>query len=349
MSRSSDVDRLLRQARKDGLQVEPHRGKWRVTNTETGAQVFIPPQGVGRGLHNLRSELRRLASPPPMAAAVQTDPPAEEEPVAMPVPKLLDIAASQGVKVTVHGGLLHVAGPVEAEPVARRVRDRGEEVLAYLNPLTKKEDDVAQVRDIARIDHPAPIKNVATDAQAVWQIIRDLARLQGDQEGTNAGVTGRIWRGALTRVMREARPDWPDDYRRDVSLFLERTGHMRCQSRNAKPDPIWWVRDSWDDGGLTVERVVPSPADVAKAAKKTPSVPAPPDGPVPSLDMPDPLAMLTAVAQRVRDAEKRAEEAEELLAEALAENEQLRAERDAYKAKVDEISNAFRVLAGGSQ
>lgn len=341
VSRTRDVDVLVRDARKAGLVVEQHGTKWKVTNPDTGGLAFIPLQGTGRSLANIRAELRRLAEPPaPMMAAVQ---PAtvQEEAVGWPIEQLLDHAAQQGVRVEVRGGLLHVSGPVDAEPFARLLRDREADVVAHLNPPTEGDTSVPRIRDTARIDHPAPIRDVAGDAEQVWQVIRGLAQTQGDEHGLNAGVRGVLWRGALNRVMRETRSDWPDDYRKDVSAYLERTGHAKCQSRHANP-PVWWVRSEWDDGGLTVTKTTPARAK-PKAAGTNGAKPA---APLPEVG--DPLALLTAVAQRVSDAEKRAADAEELLTEALEDNERLRAERDQYKAKVDEIAGAFRVLAGGT-
>jgi hypothetical protein len=334
---------LLREARKSGLVVEQHGSKWRVTNPETGGLAFVPTQGAGRSLHNIRAELRRMAEPPaPMVAAVSPPAP-EEDAMGWPIEQLLTLAEQQGVKVDVRGGLLHVSGPVECEPFARLVRDRETDVLDHLNPPTESEEPMPRVGDVARIDIPAPIADVAADARQVWQVIRGLAATQGDEKGLNAGVAGVLWRGAMGRVMRETHPEWADDHRRDISTYLERTGHTKCQSRHANP-PVWWIRSEWDDGGLTVTKTTPKPAAKPKTAAANGAKPA-----VTLPDVGDPLALLTAVAKRVSDAEQRAADAEELLTEALAENEQLRAERDQYKAKVDEISNAFRVLAGGSQ
>ncbi|MEU6725561.1 hypothetical protein ABZ917_17785 [Nonomuraea wenchangensis] len=339
MSATRDVDVLLKDARKLGLKVEMHGSKWRVTNEESGGQAFVPTKGQGRSLANIRAELRRLADrPAPMVAAV-APPGIEEDAVGWPIEQLLTLAEQQGVRVDVRGGLLHVSGPVEAEPFARLLRDREADVLHHLNPTHESETSVPKIRDVARIDHPAPARDVAADAQEVWRTIRDLARHQGDEQGLNAGVPGVLWRGAMARVMRETRPEWADDYRREVSVFLERSGHARCQSRDARP-PVWWIRSEWSSGDLKVTKTTPKPAK-PKANGAEPAVALP--------DVGDPLAMLTAVAKRVSDAEQRAADAEELLAEALAENETLRTERDQYKAQVEEIGKAFRVLAGGSQ
>jgi hypothetical protein len=343
VSATRDVDVLLRDARKAGLKVEMHGSKWRVTNEETGGQAFVPTRGAGRSLANIRSELRRLSSPSPMVAAV--NPSLEEDAVGWPIEQLLSMAEQQGVRVEVRGGLLHVSGPVDAEPFARLIRDRERDVLAHLNPSTESEDSVPRIGDVARINHPAPIRDVAGHAFHLWDIMRDLAREQGGERGLNAGVDGLVWRGAMGRVMREAYPDWDDSYRREVSVYLERTGHMKCQSRNARP-PVWWIRSEWCDGDLKVTKTTPKPPAKPKTVSTNGAKPA---AAATLPDVGDPLAMLTAVAKRVSDAEQRAADAEELLAEALEENERLRVERDQYKAQVEEIGNAFRVLAGGAK
>lgn len=347
VSSTRDVDVLLRDARKAGLRVEMHGSKWRVTNADTGGQAFVPTKGAGRSLANIRSELRRLAEPPaPMVAAVSAPP--QEDAMGWPIEQLLGHAQSQGVRVEVRGGLLHVSGPIDSEPFARLLRDREPEVLAHINPSSRDETPMPQIGESARIDHPTPARNVAADARDLWQIIRDLARTQGDERGMNAGVPGVHWRGALTRVMREAKPDWPDDYRKDVSIHLERTGHMKCQSRNASP-PVWWVLPEWNDGDLKVTKTAPKPAKPKANSAK-------PASPVALPDMGDPVALLKAVAKRVSDADQRAEAADqrveeaELMVTALEEeNERLRGERDEYKAQVEQINNAFRMLAGGSK
>ena len=248
MSATSDVDQLLREARKSGLTVEAHGTKWRISN-QAGGQAFVPSKGAGRSLANIRAEIRRLAVPAPMVAAV-TPNTLEEDAVSWPIEQLLTLAEQQGVRVDVRGGLLHVSGPVEAESFARLLRDREADVLAHLNP---QEETVPSIRDVARIDIPAPIYDVAADSRNVWEVVRGLAKAHGDEHGLNAGVPGVLWRGALNRVMRETHPSWPDDYRKDVSALLERTGHMKCQSRHANP-PVWWIKSEWDDGGLVVTK-----------------------------------------------------------------------------------------------
>lgn len=337
---TKDVDVLIKEARQAGLRVELHNGKWRVSSDRSDGQAFIPTRATGRGLANARSAIRRLAEPPaPMAAAVNPKN-LEEDAVGWPIEQLLSLAEQQGVRVEVRGGLLHVSGPVEAEPFARLLRDREGDVLSHLNPSTESEAPMPRVGDMARIEHPSPLVDVAADARNLWEIIRGLARTQGDQRAENAGTPGVYWRGALGRVMREAKPDWDDLYRKDVSLYLERSGHLKCQSRNANP-PVWWVLPEWNDGDLKVTKTTPKPAK-PKPAEANDVKP-----PVSLPDVGDPLAMLTAVAKRVSDAEQRAEEAELMVAALEEENDRLRGERDDYKRQVEEIGNAFRVLTGG--
>lgn len=257
MSGAKEVERLIRDARKAGLTAEPHGWKWHVRNPATGAQMSVPVQGVGRSLSNLRAELRRLAEPQaPMVAATNTTP--KETAVAWPIEELIHQAGQQGVRVNVRGGLLQVVGPVEAEPLARLVRDRAPEVIAHLNPPNQEDELMPKIRDMARI--ATPVDDLASDAQAVWSILREKAKADGDEPGTNAGSAGVLWRGARDRVLREVAPEWDADYRQRIGQYLEQTGHAKCQSRHATP-PIWWIAESWNDGGLTVaKRPTPKPA-----------------------------------------------------------------------------------------
>lgn len=339
---TKDVDVLIREARQAGLHVTLNNGKWHVTSDRSEAHAFIPTRATGRGLANARTAIRRLAGPPaPMVAAVNPAP-VEEEAVSWPIEQLLTLAEQQGVKVEVRGGLLHVSGPVDAEPFARLLRDREADVLDHLHPSTGSETSVPRLGDVARIDLPASARDVASDARSVWLVIRGLAKTQGDEKGLNAGVPGVLWRGAMGRVMRETHPEWADDYRRDISTYLERTGHAKCQSRHANP-PVWWIRSEWSDGDLKVTKTTPKTPAKPKTAEANGAKP------TPLPDVGDPLAMLTAVAKRVSDAEQRAADAEELLADALEENDRLRAERDQYKAQVEQINSAFQILRGGLQ
>jgi hypothetical protein len=258
MSRIKDVDALIREARVAGLKVEPHGAKWRVTNPKTGGQAFVPNQGAGRSLANIKAELKRLASPPaPMVAATTTS--AEEDLAEKAfaggdLQSLMKAALNSGVRMRISGGLLHVTGPPDAEPLARLLRNRERDVLALLDPPDEKELSMPKIRDIAHISTRP--ENVAKDAQALWEILREKAREDGDEPGTNAGVDGVLWRGARDRVVREMCPDWPADYRREIGLYLEQTGHAKCQSRHANP-PIWWIAQTWNDGGLAVRKTTP--------------------------------------------------------------------------------------------
>lgn len=244
---TKDVDVLIREARNAGLRVELVNGKWRVTSDTSDGQAFIPTRATGRGLANARSAIRRLADPPaPMVAAV--NPTLEEDAVGWPIEQLLAMAEQQGVRVEVRGGLLHVSGPVDAEPFARLLRDREADVLDHLNPSTESENSVPKIGEVARISGRLP-----SDAKAVWEILRENAANAGDEAGTNAGIDGVLWRGARDPVLRTLGPEWSKEYRADIGSYLEQTGHAKCQSRHATP-PIWWIADVWNDGSLTVTK-----------------------------------------------------------------------------------------------
>lgn len=336
---SKEAKALVRDAQRLGLKVELKGDRWHVTTPHSTEQAFLPIMITGRAVDNYRAHIRRIA--PPMVAAVAPEP--QEEPaMGWPIEELISQAGKQGVRITTKGGVLSVSGPVDAEPLARLLRDRGVEVLAHLNPPTE-ELPVPKISEIAVVEGDLPGRDVTVDARRLWQVIRGLAATQEHPPGQNAGAVGAIWHGALLRVVKEAFSDWDDDWRRDVSTYLERSNHMKCQSRSATP-PIWWVRESWNDGGLTVTKpAAKAPAKTAaKAAVKLPAA-------LPLLDVTDPLAMLTAVAKRVSDAEARAGEAELMVAMLEEELEKVRGDRDQYKAQVEQINDAFRMLAGGSK
>ena len=345
---AKEAKALIRDAEKAGLTVEQRGDRWHITNPATNSQAFMPLTVTGRSVANYRSQIRRIrTAPAPMVAATQ--PAQQQEPdVAMPIEELLDLAERQGVRVDDRGGVLRVSGPVEAEPLARLIRDRSAEVLTHLNPPVE-ETSVPKISDTATITGTAPVRDVAADARRLWQVIRGLAATQDHPAGQNAGVAGAIWHGALLRVVREAFSDWDADWRRDVSAYLERTNHMKCQSRSASP-PVWWVRESWDDGGLTVTKTAPkTPAKTApKAAAKPKQTPAAPALPAALPGVADLMTMLTAVGKRVSDAETRADEAELMVAMLEEELTTVRGERDAYRAQVEQINSAFQMLAGGT-
>ena len=209
MSRKSDVDALMREARELGLSTERHGMKWKVTNPATGDHKFLPAQGSGRSLLNIRSDIRRLAGPSPMEAAVAA--PADGSGLAghafaeWSVADLLELAEHQGVKVRERGGYLSITCDVDAEPVARLLRDREAEVLAHLNPQTSGEEVMARIADTARVTRK---KDTAGDAEALWDLITDeefiaalAARLKGgpgaseriaELETANAALRSRI-------------------------------------------------------------------------------------------------------------------------------------------------------------
>lgn len=174
---SREVDELIREAKRYDLKVEKVGYRWEVTNPAKKADpVYIPTSGVGHSLSAVRRQLRELAEPPnPMVTAI-AGPPAESELAerafsTWSVAELLKLAGQQGISVRYSGAVLHVVGPMDAEPVARLLRDRADDVIAHLNPNPPtKEDDVAQVRDIAKVTQS---KRLAADAQALGDLATD--------------------------------------------------------------------------------------------------------------------------------------------------------------------------------
>ncbi|MEO3856144.1 hypothetical protein [Acrocarpospora sp. B8E8] len=262
---SREVDELIRQAKRDGLKAERVGYRWEVSNpAKPGAPLSIPASGVGHSLSAVRRELRLLAEKPnPMVAAVSglpTERDLTERALSdWDLGSLLIAAERQEISIRVRNGLLEVSGPPESEPLARLLRDRAGEVLAHLNPPnppTQEVDDVARVRDVAKISRPA--EDLARDAQALFEIVREKAAEQNDRYGNNAGIDGVLWDGALTKVMDEF-ASWDAEYRRQVAGYLERTRHTKCQRKDASP-PVWWVANAWNDGGLKVTRMAVQPS-----------------------------------------------------------------------------------------
>lgn len=259
MSGRKQTDQLIREAEELGLTVERHGKKWKVSGP--GGQKFLPlmVHEMGRTLDNVRADLRRIAAPTAMVAAFAsaTEPTADEQArqafEGWDIGSLLKAAESQGVTWRVSGGVVSVVGPPEAEAMARLIRDRAGEILAFLNPPTVKDSDMAQIRDMASVSRSR--EDLPRDAEALWEIVRIKAYEQGDQAGTNAGIPGVLWSGALTRVMGEF-ANWDAAYRKEVATYLEQTGHTKCQSKNSSP-PVWWVALAWNNGDL---KVTPSAA-----------------------------------------------------------------------------------------
>ncbi|WP_440100055.1 hypothetical protein [Streptosporangium sp. H16] len=336
MSRATDVKDLLdEEAREQDLLVESHGQKWKVTNLNSGLVKFLPKNGAGRSLKNFRTQLHSLRPPPsPMLAATEgTD--------FMPrdtwwkVEDLIAAARMQGLRPYVSGGILCVPGDLDAQPIAEMLRDREAEVVAYLAPAharpnQSESDHMPKIADTARIDRTGPARNIAGDAEALWSLLREEARKQGDKPGTNAGVPGVLWAGALIRIVQEIGEGWDAIHVQEVRQYLNRTEHTHCQRPKAKP-PIWWIADTWSDGGLTVTRI-PEAGDLERAE---PQQPKPAAEPEPAAAPGGALAALRALDLRITTAEQRAADAEKALnkergekSDLLTELDEVRAERD---------------------
>lgn len=356
---SREADELVREAKGMDLKAVRNGFKWDVTNPRTGATMQIPTSGVGHSLSAIRRDMRELAeTPSPMVAATSGPAQPSEQELTVrslgdwDIGSLLIAAGHQEISVRVRNGLLEVSGPGESEPLARLLRDRAGEVLAHLNPPIPpiEEPDVAEIREIANIvrTSPQPVRNVVSDAQGLWQIVRDLAKTQGDVHTVNAGIEGVMWRGALSQVMAQTCPDWDDDYRKEIASHLERTGHTHCQSRyakdsNGKASPIWWIREEWDDGGLTVTRKVPSPKALAKA-KPEPVQSANGSGSATG----GALAFLQQMDARIAAAEQRADAAEAVIVELEAERDAAIERAERVETELATINALFARIGGGA-
>ncbi|MER6171327.1 hypothetical protein [Streptosporangium sp. NPDC001681] len=335
MSRATDVKDLLdKEAEEHDLLVESHGRKWKVTNLATGLVKFLPKNGAGRSLDNFRTQLRSLRPAPSLmlAATERTD--------SMPrdtwwkVEDLLAAAHMQGLRPYVSGGILHVHGDLDAQPVAEMLHAREAEVIAHLtrshtNPTNPSEGNqaVPKIVETARIDRTGPVRNIAGDAEALWELLRDEARKQGDRHGTNAGVPGVLWTGALIHIVQEIGKDWDDAHVQEVRQYLNRTEHTHCQRPKAKP-PVWWLANAWNDGGLTVTRS----AKKGDLERVEPQQPEP--EPEPAAAPGSALAALRALDQRITAAEQRAVDAEKALDQARGERSDLLTELDEVRAEL---------------
>ncbi len=235
MSRTSDVNKLITQARESGLVVDVHANQWRVTNPDTGERTSIPSQGMGRSLKNYRAQIRRLGVPKTAS---------EEEAVGYgwSIAELLDMAERTGVTACVRGGLLEVSAPPGVEHLARLLRDREQEVLAHLTP---EETAVPTVGQIARVTVSDREADLPHDTYALWEVVRALAKDAGDVAASGK-ASHVIWRGQLAKVIADYSSEWDASYRGMVTESLGRSGHLRCQSPNAQP-PTWQVARQWSD------------------------------------------------------------------------------------------------------
>lgn len=304
MSRRSDAEKMVRQeARRHGFLVEKAGQEWRVTNPATGAHHGVPERLAGRDLLNERGKVRRLAERTPMQAAVAADPGRERRPGDnWAIQELIAAAYRAGVIFDLVHGQLHINAHMDNRSWVDVLRRREAEVIAFLDALAREQypdpgpepdlvpetpqgadESMPKIGDVARIEGPSRKENLAVDAKALYDLLREQAAKQGDERGTNARAEGVLWTGTLTSVLRAVGYDWDAAYQEEVSRYLRDTQHIRCQ-RRGNPS-IWWIRDTWNDGSLTVTRT-PTPADVpqrttaalAPASKPSPAAETPPPG-----------------------------------------------------------------------
>ncbi len=352
MSSTSDIDKLIGQF--PMLEYKQVGNEYVVKNPANGKTTRIGLKAVGRSYKNYRAQLQRLLknvppveTPPPMVAALASVPTPEDLTRrafdGWDIGSLLRAAQSQGVNFDFDNGFQVTWTDSAAEPLARLIQERENEVLALLNlthpPTTESElmPKIGETTSITRIPTPAdrtrPAENLADDAYLLWAAMRKRAAEQGNIEGTNAGEKGVLWHGALSALVKQE-SNWDNLYRMDVSRYLEQSLNAKCQKKGSSP--VWWIRDVWNDGGLTVTKK-PTPADIPNkptpAAQPAPTTPTDPDA--------ENLAVLhgfanriTTAEQRASDAEKRAQEADEVNAELHKEIEQLRTKLAAAEAKL---------------
>ncbi|MGW6499371.1 hypothetical protein, partial [Nonomuraea angiospora] len=254
-----------------------------------GLSQSVPERAGGRELLNARSKVRQLTRTP-MQAAVTADPPGQEQQQGAnwEIKELIAAAYRSGVTFDIDQGRLRINAHMDNRSWVDVLRRRESEVLAFLasefarydqpvpgsdsepgpdpEPETPQGADevMPQIGDVARIDRGSRKEDLAADAKALYDLLREEATNQGDERGTNARVEGVLWTGTLTSVLRSVGGDWDSVYQEEVSRHLRDTGHIRCQ-RRGNPS-IWWIRDVWNDGGLRESRR-PTPADVP--ARKT--------------------------------------------------------------------------------
>ncbi|WP_433355551.1 hypothetical protein ACQP25_17040 [Microtetraspora malaysiensis] len=329
MTSKSDVKKLVEaETERLGFDMKLANGRWEITNAKNGRTGSIPLQAMGRGLDNYKTEIRSLlrdhpAKPSPMVAATDH---ATEKDDSMPrdtwwsVEALLAAAYSNGLRPYVSGGILHTPGPVEAKPYAEMLHAREAEVVAHLTTTTEG-DTVPTIGESAHVTRSP--RNVAADAEALWGLLREAAREQGDKPLTNGGVVGVQWCGAVADIIKEVGKDWDAMHEKEVRQYLNRTEHTRCHRPRSTP-PVWWVALEWNNGGLTVTKVTPKPGPAPRRAAPapTPALAAAAAPPSPA------LTALRAFETTLRGAERRAAAAERERDEALAELENAYNQRD---------------------
>ncbi|MEV1168578.1 hypothetical protein [Nonomuraea sp. NPDC049784] len=380
MTSKSDVKKLVEaETERLGFDMKLANGRWEITNPKNGRTGSIPLQAMGRGLDNYKTEIRSLlrdhpAKPSPMVAATDH---ATEKDDSMPrdtwwsVEALLAAAYANGLRPYVSGGILHTPGPVEAKPYADMLHARETEVIPYLTKFatttattSEGDTDVPTIGETTNVTRTKP-RDIAADAEALWELLREEARKQGDKQLTNGNVPGVQWVGALADIIKAACPDWDSVHEKDVRQYLNRTEHTRCHRPRATP-PVWWIALQWNNGGLTVTKTTPKPKPdprtVAAAVKAKTTTPAP-EPAAPAATGGAALQALIAFEQTVRQVEAKLDEAirerDEARAELqkvradhddlLMELEDVRAERDQVKSELSAINALFERLTGGKK
>ncbi|GAA5046365.1 hypothetical protein HNP84_010295 [Thermocatellispora tengchongensis] len=356
MTSKSDVKKLVEaETERLGFTMKLANGKWLITNPANGRTGEIPLQAMGRGLDNYKTKIRSLLqdhpTKPSMVAATDL---ATEKADTMPrtwwsVEALLAAAYANGLRPYVSGGILHTPGPVEAKPFADMLHAREPEVIAHLtkNTAATTEGDTA-VPTIGESAHVIRSKSrdVAADAEALWGLLRDAAREQGDKPLTNGGVVGVQWCGALADIIKAACSDWDALHEKDVRQYLNRTEHTRCHRPRATP-PVWWIALEWNNGGLTVTKTTPktapkpdprtvAAASTAKAPAKTPA-PTPATTTAPPATAGPALRALIGFEQAIQRAEAERDQAVRDRDVARAALDEVRADRDKLLVELDEV------------
>ncbi|MFI6179781.1 hypothetical protein ACIA8R_29850 [Nonomuraea sp. NPDC051191] len=292
---------VRREAKAHGFVVEKVGPEWRVTNPDTKRSQSVPDRAVGSQLSNARSRIRQLATRTPMQAAVGESSQGRRAGDEWLVQDLVAAAYRSGVTFDVVNGRLRIAADLDNQSWVDVLRRRETEVLAFLLgelarhqqpggdpvpqpaplPVTPQgaDDRMPKIGDVARVEGPSRKEDLAVDAKVLYDLLREEAAKQGDETEANARVKGVLWRGTLTSVMRSVGADWDLVYQEEVSRYLRDTQHIRCQ-RRGNPS-LWWIRDTWHDGNLTVTRK-PTPADVP--ARRSPAPRSAPEPAPPAVD-----------------------------------------------------------------
>ncbi|MEU1880868.1 hypothetical protein ABZ470_26475 [Streptosporangium sp. NPDC020072] len=366
MTSKSDVKKLVEtETDRLGFTMTLGNGRWVITNPQNGRSAEIPLQAIGHGLDNYKTKIRSLlqnhpTKPSPMAVAT-------EKADSMPrdtwwsVEALLAAAYSHGLRPYVSGGLLHTPGPIDAQPFAEMLHTRKDEVIAQLTKNTNAATEGITVPTTRETAHVTKPRDITADAEALWGLLRDAAREQGDKPLTNGGVVGVQWQGALAQIIKTACPDWDTVHEQDVRQYLNRTEHTRCHRPRATP-PVWWVALEWNDGGLTVTKTTPKPvsqplvvAPVEKSAARTTPAPASSAEMSPPATAGPALRALLGFEQAIRRTEAERDQAltdrdlartalEKVRADRdnlLVELGEVKADRDKAKAELEAINAVF--------